>query len=221
MSLCHLGDPRYPFADLRAPTPFLLEPPPLLASVSAPATQPSSPSSPARYVRMVTAQPTRQCQVVGQRWLPTTQDGLVRTSSYSPVSSGGFYTPISQAVPAPGSPVRVEHWQIVGQRMARIFQDPGLLQSPMGSPVHKVHSYAPAVTSPQHLGRFHGASPEAPRLVGAEGSGGEVPQPPQSPMSPLPGVLMQRESQSSPAVSSPQGGGAFAVKLLYQYGIMT
>jgi len=82
--------------------------------------------------------------VLGGSQFGSCTNSPVHSSLASPTTSP-FLSPAASPFGSPTlrpvhSPINVNSWQLVGQRMGSIFQDPGLLSSPIGSPMNSFAS---------------------------------------------------------------------------------
>mmetsp|Transcript_42292 Transcript_42292/g.75754 ORF Transcript_42292/g.75754 Transcript_42292/m.75754 type:complete len:222 (+) Transcript_42292:86-751(+) len=129
MSLFHVGDPAKPFAGAVGST------------FRAQGTQVRPASSVVRPLQ-IQVPPGEEVSLV--RAVSISQGSMSQGSmSASPASSG-----LQFAAP---SPVNMEHWQVVGRRLANVFQDPSLLSTPSQSPMSSPTGYRVATLSSSTL----------------------------------------------------------------------
>eukprot|EP00929_Paragymnodinium_shiwhaense_P077294 TRINITY_DN39803_c0_g1_i1.p1 TRINITY_DN39803_c0_g1~~TRINITY_DN39803_c0_g1_i1.p1 ORF type:complete len:315 (-),score=43.70 TRINITY_DN39803_c0_g1_i1:307-1188(-) len=123
MSLCFFGDPATPFADVResrtqtAPASLSAARLRSFTGVAAPL---AAPPPPGQLLRASTAPPT--IVVAGSPLGPTWSPGSVYSSGAASTqrSVGGYVCPSPVGMP---SPVQMDHWQAVGQRVGALFAD--------------------------------------------------------------------------------------------------
>lgn len=127
MSLCFVGDPALPFADVTRPTtPGGL----LRARTSQDSIIVSSRSLPRRLSTPMIG--TASTPLVNGQLLGEDAARLRPSISLSSPQISVAGTPLSGAAP---TPINVEHWSTVGQRLANVFGDASLLSSPGTTPM--------------------------------------------------------------------------------------
>lgn len=116
MSLCFVGDPGQPFADFRNPP----------AAGGLIRARTSSEHAGAMYMTTPVSTPMVRGQLLGTQSL-----GLRPSSSSVASQMSVLGSPMSSAP----TPINLDHWQTVGERLANVFADPSLLSSPSASPM--------------------------------------------------------------------------------------